>query len=118
MRPLQNSFRDGVHHCQRCRGQGVQSHTRGVEATYTHESVKLDDDGMLALQIALELEVSAMEEIKTPIMKKLDPGGKSVTTRKAWKIISAEWHASCKPSPDFVRTTTRVRSSLPSPPLR
>ena len=80
--------------------------------------MKLDDDGMLALQIALDLDVSAMEEIKTPIMEKLDPGGKSVTTRKAWKIISAEWHASCKPSPDFVRTTTRVRSSLPSPPLR
>ena len=80
--------------------------------------MKLDDDGMLALQIALELEVSAMEEIKTPMMKKLDPGGKSVTTRKAWKIISAEWHASCKSFPDFVRTTTRVRSSLPSPPLR
>ena len=63
--------------------------------THTHESAKLDvDDGILALQIALELDVSAMEEIKTPIMKKLDPGGKSVTTRKAWKIISAEWHAS------------------------
>ena len=80
--------------------------------------MKLDDDGMLALQIALELDVSAMEDIKTTIMEKLDLGGKGVMTRKALKIISAEWHASCKPSPDFVRTTTRVRSSLPSPPLR
>ena len=77
--------------------------------------MKLDDDGTLALQIALELDVSAMEDINTPVMEKLDPGGKGVMTRK---IISAEWHASCKSFPDFVRTTTRVRSSLPSPPLR
>ena len=98
--------------------RAIQELSRLLTHTRDDVSAKLDDDGMLALQIALELEVSAMEEIKTPIMKKLDPGGKSVTTRKTWKIISAEWHASCKPSPDFVRTTTRVRSSLPSPPLR
>ena len=48
---------------------------------------------MLALQIALELDVSAMEEMKTPVMEKLDPGGKGVMTRKAWKIISTEWQA-------------------------
>ena len=80
--------------------------------------MKLDDDGMLALQIALELDVSAMEDIKTPIMEILDPGGKGVMTPKALKIISAEWQASCKSFPDFLRTATRVRSSLPSPPLR
>ena len=80
-----------------------------LEATHTHESVKLDDDGMLALQIALDLDVSAMEKIKTPIMEKLDLGGKGVMTRKAWKIIPGL----CEDG-----QPQRVGSSLPSPPLR
>ena len=71
--------------------------------------MKLDDDGMLALQIALDLDVSAMEKIKTPIMEKLDLGGKGVMTRKAWKIIPGL----CEDG-----QPQRVGSSLPSPPPR
>ena len=57
--------------------RAIQELSRLLTHTRDDVSAKLDDDGMLALQIALELEVSAMEEIKTPSgwEKRDDPKG-------------------------------------------
>ena len=71
---------------------------------------------MLALQIALDLDESTavIAEIRDQIKEKLlDPGGKGALTREAWRIVSAEWHASGKSFLDFITTSQQhVRELL------
>ena len=65
---------------------------------------------MLALQIALDLDESTavIAEIRDQIKEKLlDPGGKGALTREAWRIVSAEWHASGKSFLDFITTARK-----------
>ena len=86
-----------------------------VDLTDPDAPLKLDDDGMLALQIALDLDESTavIAEIRDQIKEKLDPGGKGALTREAWRIVSAEWHASGKSFLDFITTSQQhVRELL------
>ena len=64
-----------------------------VELTDSDAPVKLDDDGILALQIALDLSATEMDEMKGFLTPRLDPHGTGTLTREAWRAVSAEWHA-------------------------
>ena len=75
-----------------------------VDLTDPDAAVNLDDDGILALQIALDLSTKDMDEMKELIVPMLDPNGTRTLTREAWRAVSATWHASGKSFPAFVTT--------------
>ena len=76
-----------------------------VDLTDPGAPVTLDDDGILALQIALDLSATEMDEMKGFLTPTLDPHGTGTLTREAWRAVSAEWHASGKSFLDFVTTS-------------
>ena len=85
-----------------------------VELTEPDAAVNLDDDGILALQIALDLSATEMEEVKDLVIRRLDPHGTGTLTREAWRAVSAEWHTSGKSFLDFVTTTRGGDPPLPT----
>ena len=76
-----------------------------VELPDPDAPVNLDDDGIFALQIALDLSATEMEEVKDLVIRRLDPHGTGTLTREAWRAVSAEWHTSGKSFLDFVTTS-------------
>ena len=84
-----------------------------VELPDPDAPVNLDDDGIFALQIALGLSATEMEEVKDFLILTLDPHGTGTLTREAWRAVSAEWHTSGKSFLDFVTTTTGGAPPLP-----
>ena len=76
-----------------------------VDLTDPDAPVNLDDDGIFALQIALDLSTTDMDKMKELLVPVLDPRGTGTLTREAWRAVSAEWHASGKSFLDFVTTS-------------
>ena len=85
-----------------------------VELPDPDAPVNLDDDGIFALQIALDLSATEMEEVKDLVIRRLDPHGTGTLTREAWRAVSAEWHTSGKSFLDFVTTTRGGAPPLPT----
>ena len=75
-----------------------------VELTDPDAPVKLNQDGILAIHVALGLSNTEMEKMQGLLVPTLDPHGTGTLTRKAWRAVSAEWHASGKSFLDFVMT--------------
>ena len=76
-----------------------------VDLTDPGAPINLDDDGIFALQIALDLSTTDMDKMKELLVPVLDPRGTGTLTREAWRAVSAEWHASGKSFLDFVTTS-------------
>ena len=85
-----------------------------VDLTEPDAPVNLDADGILALQIALDLSATEMDEMKGFLTPRLDPHGTGTLTREAWRAVSAEWHTSGKSFLDFVTTTRGGAPPLPT----
>ena len=84
-----------------------------VDLTDPDAPVNLDDDGIFALQIALDLSTTDMDKMKELLVPVLDPRGTGTLTREAWRAVSAEWHASGKSFLDFITTSQQhVRELL------
>ena len=75
-----------------------------VELTDPDAPVKLNEDGILAIHVALGLSNTEMEKMQGLLVPTLDPHGTGTLTREAWRAVSAEWHASGRSFPDFVAT--------------
>ena len=90
-----------------------------VELTDPDAPVNLDADGILALQITLDLSTADMDAMREVIVPMLDPRGTGTLTREAWRAVSAEWHASGESFLAFVTTTTTTttREEAPGPLL-
>ena len=81
-----------------------------VELTDPDAPVKLNEDGILAIHVALGLSNMEMEKMQGLLVPTLDPHGTGTLTREAWRAVSAEWHASGRSFPDFVATRTNDAS--------
>ena len=49
-----------------------------------------------------------MKANQDQILEKLDQGGNGIISKEAWRIISAEWHASGKSFADFVTASSEA----------
>ena len=78
-----------------------------VELTDPDAPVKLNEDGILAIHVALGLSNTEMEKMQGLLVPMLDPHGTGTLTRKAWRAVSAEWHASGKSFLDFITTARK-----------